>query len=143
MSGLATKPNKRSVTKYIDSLDNENQKADCKTLHKTMAEVTGYKATMWGNEKNPDYIIGYGTYEYSRKGSKEKYQWFNEGFAPRKSNITIYLTLDLDAETELLDQLGKHKKGKGCLYIKKLEDVNMTVLKKLMRKSKNAKYGES
>ncbi len=143
MSGLATQANQRSVTKFLDTLENENQKKDCYTLKQTMEKETGYAAVMWGNDKNPDYIIGYGSYSYSRKGSKEEYTWFHEGFAPRKNNITIYLTLDLDQETTLLDQLGKYKKGKGCLYIKKLEDIDMSILKKLIRKSKDAKYGQT
>ncbi len=143
MSGLATQANQRSVTKYINSIEDPQKKEDCQQIRKMMEEATQQKAQMWGNEKNPDYIIGFGSYEYTRKGGKEVFTWFHEGFAPRSANITIYLTLDLDQENELLAKLGKYKKGKGCLYIKRLSDVDTQILAKLMRKSKNAKYGSS
>jgi hypothetical protein len=101
-----------------------------------MQEITGSEPKIWG-----DYnIIGFGKYSYKRKGGKEEFEWFHTGFAARKAKITLYLTMDISQEKELLDQLGKCKWGKGCLYINKLADIDVDILKKLIQKSAKAKW---
>lgn len=140
MAGLATKETGRSVQNFIESLGNNSKQADSNVILKLMGEVTGYEPKVWGNEKVPDFLIGFGKYKYRRKGSKEEFEWFNVGFAPRKSKITVYLTIDINEEIELLGKLGKCKWGKGCLYINKLADINLDILKQLIEKSKSAKW---
>jgi len=83
-------------------------------------------------------MIGFGKYKYTRKGSKKEYEWFNVGFAPRKSNITIYVNYDISEEKVWLSKLGKCKWSKGCLYINRLENVDMKTLKKIIEKSKDS-----
>ncbi len=140
MAGLATKETSRSVQAFIESVDNQSKRADSFTLVELLKEITGWEPKVWGNEKAPDFLIGFGKYSYQRKGSKEEFEWFNVGFAPRKSKLTLYLTTDLSQEKVLLDKLGKHACGRGCLYINKLADVDLDVLKELVEKSKNAQW---
>ncbi len=136
MAGLATQQTNQSVTKYIDSIENESKRKDAQELLDIMRELTGSEAKIWGD----NFIIGFGKYRYKRKGRKEEFEWFNVGFAPRKTKLTIYLTLDINQQTDLTDKLGKCKWGKGCLHINKLADVDLEVLKQLIEKSREAKW---
>ena len=133
---LATVPTTKSVDKFIDSIENEGKREDSKKLVKILQSVTGKKPKVWGD----NFIIGFGKYKYKRKGGKEEFEWFNVGFAPRKSNITIYVTYDVSQEKDLLAKLGKHKVGKGCLYINKLDDVDVDILRQILKKSKDASW---
>ena len=126
----------KSVKEFVDRIEDVGKREDAKKLLKIMKEVTGKKPKVWGDF----YFLGFGKYSYKRKGGKEEFEWFNVGFAPRKNNITIYVTFYLDKERALLDKLGKCKFGKGCLYIKRLDDIDLAVLKKLIRKSKDAEW---
>ncbi|NRA92902.1 MAG: DUF1801 domain-containing protein [Psychroserpens sp.] len=137
MAGLATKQTDRSVERFIESIDHTAKQDDSKVIVKLIEDITGHKPKVWGNVKVPDFIIGFGKYKYQRKGSKEEFEWFNVGFAPRKTKLTIYLTFDLNQELELLEALGKCKWGKGCLYINKLADINIDILKRLIEKHKD------
>lgn len=139
MSGLTTKETDRSVQAYIDSLDSEERRTESELLIELLASATGYPAKIWGNEKVADFLIGFQPYTYTRKGNKEEFRWFKMGFAPRKTKITIYLPLDLQAQAETLKELGKCKAGRGCLYIKKLSDVDLEVLKKLIHQGSKVK----
>ena len=132
---LATLPTKRSVSKFLNSIEDEQKRKDCKALLKIFKEITKKSPVIWGE----DFMIGFGKYKYQRKGKKEKFEWFNTGFAPRKANITVYLTYYVNKDP-LLKKLGKHKVGKGCLYIKRLEDIDPKILKKLITKSKDAEW---
>ncbi len=135
MAGLVTKETDRDVNAYLESLDSKKRQVEGQQLLELIEDVTGESARIWGNEKVSDFLIGSAKFSYRRKGGKEDFEWFKLGFAPRKSKITIYFTADLSAETELLARLGKCKWGKGCLYINKLEDIDLSVLKSLMQKS--------
>lgn len=132
MSGLATKETDRSVTDYINSLESESRQSEAAALIDLLEKATGHPAKIWGNEKVADFLIGFQPYTYTRKGGKEEFRWFKMGFAPRKTKITLYLPLDLQAQAETLKSLGKCKAGRGCLYINKLADVDMEVLKQLI-----------
>ena len=99
-----------------------------------LTEVTGEEPKIWGD----NFIVGFGKYTYQRKGSKEDHEWFNIGFAPRKKNLTVYLTYDIGQEEELLARLGKCTWGKGCLYINKLADVDLDVLREILTKGKDS-----
>ncbi len=136
MSGLATKQTNKSVNKFIESVGSDSKQEDAKTLVKLMQDITGHEPKVWGD----NFIIGFGKYTYTRKQGKEEFEWFNVGFAPRKTKLTVYLTTDLTQQETLLKKLGKCKFGKGCLYINKLADVDLEVLKQLIEKSKNAQW---
>lgn len=132
MCALKTTVTNKSVDAFIKSIKDESKRRDSEMLVKIFEEITGYPPKIWGD----NFIIGFGSYKYKRKGGKEEYEWFNAGFAPRKNNITIYLTCYLEKEP-LVKKLGKIKHGKGCLYIKKLEDIDLDVLKKMIVKYKD------
>jgi hypothetical protein len=110
-------------------------KNDSKKLIKIIQKITNEKPKIWGNNN----FIGFGNYKYSRKGSKEELEWFKVGLAPRKDKISLYVTCYLNKEP-LVEKLGKCKWGKGCIYIKKLDDINLDVLEKLIRKYKNTSW---
>ncbi|KAB2807727.1 DUF1801 domain-containing protein [Phaeocystidibacter luteus] len=134
MAGLVTIETDRSVDNFIAQVGNASKEADSQVILKMMEEATGIAPKVWGNDKVPDFIIGFGKYSYTRKGSKEEFEWFKLGFAARKTKLTLYLPVDLTQEP-LIDDLGKCKIGKGCLYINKLADVDQNVLKQLIEKS--------
>ena len=136
MAGLATKETNLKVSDYVDRIENESKKADCRVLLELVESCTGYPPKVWGDY----FIIGFGNYAYTRKGGKEEFEWFKAGFAVRKAKITLYLTTDIEKEKELLDQLGKCKWGRGCLYINKLADIDLDVLKQLIIKNKDANW---
>ncbi|RFM26920.1 DUF1801 domain-containing protein [Deminuibacter soli] len=118
----------KSVAAFIKTIEDETKREDSRQLVEIMAHQTGYEAKMWGTA-----IIGFGSYHY-------KYESGHEGdapllaFSPRKAAITLYVAAFEEKEA-LLQQLGKHKAEGGCVYIKKLEDVDLEVLKKIMRLS--------
>lgn len=131
--GLATQETDRDVWAYIGSIENASKREDAKTLVHLMQEITDCEPKIWGD----NFIIGFGKYSYKRKGGKEEFEWFRTGFAPRKTKLTLYLTMDIAKEKDLLSALGKCKHGRGCLYINKLADVDLSVLKKLIEKCYN------
>ncbi len=132
---LKTVPTKKSVSALVNAIEDDAKRKDTKELIALMKKITGKRPVIWGD----NFIIGFGTYKYKRKHSKEELEWFNVGFAPRKTNITLYVTCYLEKEP-LIKKLGKCKHGKGCLYIKKLEDIDLEVLKKLIAKYKDAAW---
>lgn len=139
MAGLVTQETNRSVKDFIEGIANASKRADSYVILALMEEIMGQAPKVWGNDKVPDFLIGFGKYTYQRKGKKETFEWFHLGFAPRKTKLTLYLNMDLDKEESLLQELGKCTWGRGCLYIKKLADINLEVLKKLIQKSKDAR----
>lgn len=133
-----TKPTGTSVTAFIGAVDNEMRKRDAKTLLAMMKKITGEKAKMWGPS-----IIGFGEYHYKYESGREG-DMLNVGFSPRKANLALYVMGSIAEDDPLRDKLGKYKTGKSCLYINKLEDVDLAVLEKLITKSYKAtlkKYG--
>ncbi len=129
MSYLKTKENDSDVIAYINAIEDDAKKEDALILMELMERITGFKAKMWGNR-----IIGFGNYLYKTKAGKEG-EWFLTGFSPTKTNLSLHLMFGLTEETDLLEKLGKHKIGKGCLYLKKLADVDILVLEKLVSKT--------
>ncbi len=119
----------RDVNEFIEAVKNKRRKEDAKVLLELMKSVTGVEPKIWGVS-----IVGFGKYKYQRKNGDE-FEWFNVGFSPASAHSSVYVMFDINEEQELLEQLGPHKTGKGCLYIKKLEDVNLDVLRKLVEKS--------
>jgi len=126
---LVNQETDKSVDDFIESITNKTHKSDSKELLKIIEKITGVAPKIWGVS-----IIGFGKYSYQRKNGDE-YEWFNVGFSPGKSHLSVYVMYDINEEQELLNQLGKHRTGKGCLYIKKLADIDLKILKKLIKKS--------
>ncbi|MDA1188277.1 MAG: DUF1801 domain-containing protein [Chloroflexi bacterium] len=125
MTELKTKANKASVEEFLSSVPDE-KRADSFTILEMMKKVTGEKPVMWGTS-----IVGFGTYSYTY-ASGHSGEWPLTGFSPRKQNLTLYIMPGFDRYEELLGKLGKHKLGKSCLYINKLDDVDQSVLKELV-----------
>jgi hypothetical protein len=128
---LKTKVNEASVEGFLNSVKDEQTRADCFEILKIMKQVTKEEPKMWGSS-----IIGFGSYHYKGASGREG-DWMLTGFSPRKQNLTLYLMGGFDTHVDLLKKLGKHKTSVGCLYIKKLEDVDVKVLKELIKKSFN------
>lgn len=129
MAELKTQPNQSSVVDYLNRVENEKRRADSFSILELMQEVTAEEPIMWG-----DSIVGFGTYRYKYASGRQA-EWFLTGFAPRKQNLTLYIMSGFSNYEQLLRQLGKYKTGKSCLYINKLEDVNLDVLRKLVKES--------
>ena len=129
MAELKTKPTKASVSKFLRAIQDEATRKDCQQLTKIMKEVTGAKPRMWGPS-----IVGFGAYHYVYASGREG-DWFLTGFSPRKQNLTLYIMSGFDEYEDLLGRLGKHKKSKSCLYVRSLEDLDLTVLKRMIRAS--------
>jgi len=137
MTELKTKKNKSSVMNFINSIDHEGKRKDAMEILEMMRKITGEQPKMWGSS-----IIGFGDLHYKYASGREG-DWFKCGFSPRKANISMYLMqCDISRAQDLLDQLGKHKTGKGCLYINKLADINKEILKIIIKESyENPKLG--
>jgi uncharacterized protein DUF1801 len=129
MAEPKTRPTRASVAATIKRLPDERTRADCRTLVSLMEKVTGEKAVMWGAS-----IIGFGTYRLGYADGSGA-DWPIAAFSPRKSDLTIYLGGGCDRYADLMKKLGKHRTGKVCLYIKRLADVDMKVLKELVAAS--------
>jgi len=129
MSENKTHPTDDNVTEYINNVDNKRRREDAETLVEVMTDLTGYAPKMWGTS-----IIGFGSYHYVYDSGREGDNML-VGFAPRKSNLVLYIMAGFEEYDSLLEQLGKHKTGKACLYINKLADVDMDVLKQLITAS--------
>lgn len=132
MADLKTVPTKVSVDKFLKGLTDENKRADCYQILEMMKKATKAEARMWGTS-----IVGFGKYHYVYESGQEG-DWFIAGFSPRKQNLTLYMMGGFNQFDDLMKQLGKYSTGKGCLYINKLEDVDIKVLKKLINKSAQA-----
>jgi len=129
MTELKTKPNDKSVIEFLNNVENKTRREDSFVVLKLMKEVTEEEPIMWG-----DSIVGFGSYHYKYASGREA-DWLQIGFSPRKQSLTIYIMDGFEKYEELLDQLGKHKTGKSCLYINKLDDVSIPVLKDIMTES--------
>ncbi len=137
MSDVKTKKNEASVEGFLKSAENDKRREDSFVVLDLMKEVTGEKPTMWGTS-----IVGFGSYHYKGASGREG-DWMKVGFSPRKQNMTLYIMDGFDSYDSLLQKLGKYKTGKSCLYINKLEDVDQTVLRKLVQQSFKSMSGES
>ena len=124
-----TRPTKASVSAFIGAVENDKRRSDAKTLLAMMKKITGEKPKMWGPS-----IIGFGEYHYKYESGREG-DMLNVGFSPRKGNLALYVMGSIAEDDPLRDMLGKYKTGKSCLYINKLEDVDLAVLEKLIAKS--------
>src|SRR5580704_325242 len=126
MAELKTKPNEVSVAGFLAKTDDDTRK-DCYTLVALMEKITGEKAKMWGPA-----IVGFGQYHYKYASGHEG-DICKVGFSPRKGNLSLYVLAGAEGQSALLAGLGKHKAGKGCLYIKKVSDINLEVMETMMK----------
>jgi hypothetical protein len=129
MTELKTKLTNESVDKFLKGIKDEQARADCYAIIEIMKSATRAEPKMWGSS-----IVGFGDFHYKYESGREN-DWFQVGFSPRKQNLTLYLMGGFNDHEDLLNALGKHTLGKGCLYIKKLDDINKRVLKKLVHES--------
>jgi hypothetical protein len=124
---VKTTQNSASVEDFINSIEGDNKRKDSFSLLEMMQKISLEEPKMWGKS-----LIGFGKLRYKSPASGREVDWFTIGFSPRKANISIYL-MNLQIHEESLKKLGKHKTGSGCLYINKLEDVNLTILEEIIR----------
>lgn len=129
MSEPKTKRNDSDVKAYLEAVPNKRRREDALVLLDLMSEVTGERAEMWGGS-----IVGFGSYHFVYASGREG-DWPLTGFAPRKQSMTLYIMPGFEHYDDLLARLGKHKLGASCLYINKLADVDMGVLRELVARS--------
>lgn len=127
MTTLKTKKNETNVEDFINAVEHEAKRKDAIEILAMMKKISGEAPKMWGTS-----IIGFGDLHYKYASGREG-EWFKIGFSPRKANLSLYISgCDVSMHEHQLTKLGKHKTGKGCLYINKLDDVNKEVLKEMI-----------
>jgi hypothetical protein len=129
MAELKTKKTTASVEEFLNKVTDDQKREDCFRLVEIMKTATKAEPAMWGTS-----IVGFGRRLYKYESGREL-EWFLVGFAPRSQDLTLYVMPGLERYPSLMKKLGKHKTGKSCLYIKKLEDVDMPTLKQLVKQS--------
>lgn len=129
MAELKTKQTDASVKDFLNQISDEERRNDCLTVAKMMEEITGVKPKMWGPS-----IVGFGVNHYKYASGREG-DWPIAAFSPRKKDLTLYMMPGFEENDELMERLGKCSTGKSCLYIKRLSDVHLPTLKKLIKDS--------
>lgn len=129
MAENKTTPNEGDVDAYLNGLEDDQQRLDSFVLLELMKEVTGEEPRLWGGS-----IVGFGQYHYKYESGREG-DWFLTGFAPRKGKMSIYIMPGFDDYQSLLEELGPHKTGQSCLYLKTLDQADMDVLRRLVERS--------
>ena len=129
LAEIKTKPTSLSVKDFINSITDEQKRKDSLLILKLMEKAMKEKPKMWGSS-----MIGFGDKRYKSPASGREVDWFIIGFSPRKANLSLHL-IDLQRHADSLKKLGKHKTGTGCLYINKLEDIDLKVLEKMIIES--------
>lgn len=129
MAELKTKANDASVEAFLNGIADERKRQDALTILQLMGEVTGEAPKMWGES-----IVGFGSYHYKYASGREA-DWMLTGFSPRKQSLTVYIMAGFAQYDELLARLGKHSTGSSCLYLKRLQDIDLTVLRELVSQS--------
>lgn len=129
MAELKTRPTKVSIDTFLERIADEARRGDCRTLVRLMKRATGERPTMWGPS-----MVGFGSYHY-RYASGHEGDCFLAGFAPRKRELTLYIMSGFDRYNALMARLGKFRTGKACLYVKRLDDIDLAVLEELVSAS--------
>jgi hypothetical protein len=127
---IKTKPTSVSVEDFIKHISHEQKREDSLVLFEMMKKASGEKPILWSNS-----IIGFGIKRYKSPTSGREVDWFRIGFSPRKTNLSLYLMLNLKEQAATLAKLGKHKAGTGCIYINRLEDIDIKILKGMIAES--------
>ena len=126
MADQKTLPTEADVATFLSKVDNKRRQADAMVLLEMMRRITGQEPKMWGPT-----IVGFDSYHYKYESGREG-DSFISGFSPRKANLAIYITPGFEVYGDLLDRLGKYKSTVSCLYINKLDDVDLEVLEELV-----------
>lgn len=129
MAELKTKVSNANVKDFLNTIKPESKREDAFTLLELFEKITGEEVKLWGSS-----IIGFGQYHYESTRSAQKGDWPLTGFSPRKANLTIYIMPGFKEYQDLLDKLGKYKTSVSCLYIKKLADIDIQILSKIIEK---------
>lgn len=129
MAENKTRPTAESVEEFLANVENERRRQDARELVQMMREETGAEPKLWGPN-----IVGFGEYRYKYDSGREG-DWFLAGFSPRKSSLVLYINSGFSKHAELMKRLGKHRTGKSCLYVNTLADVDLDVLRQLVRHS--------
>jgi len=127
---IKTKQTEASVEDFIARVPDEQKRKDSLVILKMMQKATKAKPKLWGSS-----LIGFGNKRYKSPTTGREVDWFIIGFSPRKASLSLYLTMNIKAHAATLKKLGKHKTGAGCLYINKLDDVDLEVLEQMIRDS--------
>ena len=127
LAEIKTKQTSLSVEDFIERITDVQKRNDCQTILQLMQKATKETPAMWGSS-----MIGFGKVRYKSPATGREVDWFKMGFSPRKANFSLHLVLDMKQHTDALSKLGKHKTGVGCLYINKLEDIDIKVLEQLI-----------
>jgi hypothetical protein len=135
MAEIKTKPTAGSVEAFLNTVKDEQKRKDSFVILEMMKKVTGEEPTMWGSS-----LIGFGNVRLKNPANGREVDWLRIGFSPRKANFSLYLTGDIKKYDAALKKLGKHKTGKGCLYINKLEDIDIKVLKGIIEAALKAGF---
>lgn len=130
MGTIKTTATNASVEGFIEGIDDETKRDDSHALLELFSRITGERPVMWGSS-----IVGFGLYHYKSERSKQEGDWPLTGFSPRKQALTIYIMDGFTDYDDLLKELGKYKTSVGCLYIKRLSDVNQVILAELISRS--------
>lgn len=125
LAEIKTKETSSSVDEFIDGINDEQKRKDCRVIIEMMEKATKEKPKMWGSS-----MIGFGNVRYKSPKTGREVDWFKIGFSPRKANLSLHL---INIQTDALPKLGKHKAGVGCIYINKLEDVDVKILEKMIK----------
>ena len=134
LAAIKTMETESSVEDFINAVTDEQKRKDSFVLVRLMEKATKEKPKMWGKS-----IIGFGKVIVKSPATGREVEWLRMGFSPRKANLSLYLTGNIKAQAETLRKLGKHKTGVGCLYINKLEDVDMKILEEMIKTSAKTK----
>jgi hypothetical protein len=126
MAELKTQKTKASVSAFLNAIENDQIRKDSKAVAAMMQKATNAKPALWGTN-----IVGFGQARFKYATGRE-FDWMLVAFAPRKNNITLYVMSGFERHDELMAKLGKHSHGKGCLHIKRLSDVHLPTLQKLI-----------
>jgi hypothetical protein len=127
---LKTKPTAESVPAFLTAIPDPDTRKACATLARLMTKVTKSSPRMWG-----DSIVGFGAHTFVSPATGRQSDWFLTGFSPRAQNLTVYVLSGFEGEPALMKKLGKYKTGKGCLYLKRLGDIDLAVLEQLLARS--------
>ena len=127
---IKTKPTSASVEDFINGVKDEQKRKDSFTLLEIMKKASGEEPVLWSNS-----IVGFGIKRYKSPATGREVDWLRIGFSPRKANLSLYISVGIKEHEAALKKLGKHKTGVGCLYINKLEDVDMKILKGMIDES--------
>ena len=130
MAEIKTKPTSESVEAFINKVPDEQKRNDSLVILELMKKATGEDPKMWGPS-----LIGFGNVRVKSPTTSREVDWIKIGFSPRKANLSLYLSINIQEHADALKKLGKHKTGVGCLYINKLEDIDMAILKDMISRA--------